>query len=209
MVSPALDALVAFLRIDGDLLAASATASLDLDTPDDAGLEAWVAALPESEKTSIVLRVVSGAEPHLPRELLRRFQESRPRAGAPAKIKARTVGELLEAAKARSEQRRSKEVEREAREKVRQERKTADARELHLAALAKREAATWGEVDTLIATKQPKAYDEAITLMRDLRDVCARAGRQAQAAMRIARLREEHAKKPSLLERLRRAGLTP
>ena len=44
-------------------------------------------------------------------------------------------------------------------------------------------------------------------LLRDLRDVCVRAGRQAEAASRIARLREEHAKKPSFIERIRKAGL--
>ena len=64
------------------------------------------------------------------------------------------------------------------------------------------------ELDALIATKQPKKYDEAVALLGDLRDVCARGGRQAEAATRIARLREEHTKKPSLIERFRKAGLT-
>ncbi len=44
-------------------------------------------------------------------------------------------------------------------------------------------------------------------LLRDLRDVCLRAGRQAEAATRIGRLCEEHAKKPSLIERIRKIGL--
>jgi hypothetical protein len=208
-LSPALEELAAFLRVDGDLIAAAATASQDLDTHDDTGLEAWVSTLPEAERISLLVRLVSGAEPHLPGELLRRFRASRSRVEAPVKITARSVGELLEAAEARAEQRRSKEAERAAREKARQERKTAEARERHLAALAGREAAAWSEVDKLIATRQPKAYDEAVALLHDLRDVCARAGRQVEAATRIARLRDEHAKKPRLLERLRKAGLTP
>lgn len=206
-LSPALEALAAFLRVDGDLVAAAATASLDRGTPDDAGLEAWVSTLPEAERTSLVVRLVNGAEPHLPGELLQRFQASRSRDRAPAKIKARTVGELLEAAEARAEQRRSKEADRAAREKARQERETADAHERHLTALARREAAAWSEVDKLIATRQSKGYDDAVTLLRDLRDVCARAGRQVEAATRIARLCDVHAKKSNLLDRLRKAGL--
>ena len=39
-----------------------------------------------------------------------------------------------------------------------------------------------------MANKQPKKYDEAIMLLRDLREVCVRAGRQAEVASRIARL---------------------
>lgn len=208
-LSPALQALAAFLRVDGDLVAAAATASLDRDTPDDVAFEAWVSTLPEAERTSLVVRLVGGAEPHLPGELLHRFQASRPEGGAPARIKARTVGELLEAAEARAEQRRSKEAARKARARARQERMTMDARERHLASLAGREAALWSGVDKLIATKQPKRYDEAVTLLRDLRDVCARAGRQVEAARRIARLWEVHARKSSLLERLRKAELMP
>jgi len=42
----------------------------------------------------------------------------------------------------------------------------------------------------------------------DLRDVYVRGGRQAEAATHIARLREEHTKKPSLIDRFRKAGLT-
>ena len=63
-------------------------------------------------------------------------------------------------------------------------------------------------IDGLIATKQPKKYDEAVALLADLRHVCARGGREVEAATRLARLREEHAKKPSLIERFRKAGLT-
>ena len=166
-----------------------------------------MSALPEAEKTSILVRLVSEAEAHLRGELLRRFRRSRTFKAPPAKTKARTVGELLKAAEARAAERRSQEAERAAREKARREREAAEARERHLTALAKREDEAWREFDALIATKQPKKHDEAVVLLRDLRDVCSRAGRQAEAATRIARLREEHGKKPSLIERFRKAGL--
>lgn len=206
-LSAALEAFADFLRIDRDLIAAAATASPDLVATDDDALQRWVSALPEVEKTALLVRLVGGAEAHLRAELLRRFRASRASEIPAATIKARTVGELLQAAEARAEERRRQEAERAAREKTRREREAAEARERHLAALAKREAEAWRELDALIATKQPKNYDEAVALLRDLRDVCVRGGRQAEAAIHIARLREEHAKKPSLIERFRKAGL--
>jgi len=78
---------------------------------------------------------------------------------------------------------------------------------LRLSVLAKREEEAWRQLDGLIATKHPNECDEAIVLLCDLRDLCARTGRQAEAMARVARLREEHGNKPSPIKRIRRAGL--
>ena len=86
--------------------------------------------------------------------------------------KPRAVRDLLAAAEDRAEERRRQERERATHEKARREREEAAARELRLNALAKREEEAWRQVGALIATKQPKNYDEAIVLLRDLRD-CA------------------------------------
>jgi hypothetical protein len=201
-----LEAFVEFMRIDRDLIEVAAAASPELAATDDAALKGWVATLPDAEKTTLLVRLVGGAEAHLRAELLRRFRDSHAPGALPAK--ARTVGELLKAAEGRAQERRSQKAEQAAREKARREREAAEARERHLAALAKREVEAWRELDALIATKHPKKYDEAVALLADLRDVCARGGRQVEAATRLARLREEHAKKPSLIERFRKAGLT-
>jgi len=206
-MSPALEAFANFLRIDEDLIEAAATASTELGATDDAALKVWVAALPEAEKTSLLVRLVGGAEAHLRGELVRRFRESRAAEAAAGTTEARTVGELLKAAKSRAEERRRQELERAACKNARREREATEARERHLTALAKREAEAWREIDALIATKQPKKYDEAVTLLRDLRDVCVRGGRLDEATKRIAHLSEEHAKKPSLIGRFRKAAL--
>ena len=205
-LSAAIEAFADFLRIDHDLIDAAATASPDLVAIDDDALQRWISALPEGEQTALLVRLVTGGAAHLSAELLRRFRDARAPEARVAKTKGRTVGELLEAAEAQAKERARQEAERAAREKAHRERKEAEARERHLTALAKREGEAWRELDALIATKHPKKYDEAIMLLRDLRDVCVRAGRQAEAASRIARLREEHAKKPSFIERIRKAG---
>lgn len=36
--------------------------------------------------------------------------------------------------------------------------------------LAKREAQTWRRVDTLVATRKQSEYDEAVRLLKDLKD---------------------------------------
>ena len=68
--------------------------------------------------------------------------------------------------------------------------------------MAHREPATLREIDELIATKRPKDYDRAVTLLVDLRDLAGRSGRTAEAEARILELRQRHSNKPSLLKRL-------
>jgi hypothetical protein len=206
--SAALEALVAFMRVDRDLLEAAAAGSPEAEETLPAGdVERWVSDLPEAERTALLVRLVWGDEPHLRAELVRRFRDSR--AASPSETAAgrRTVGELLEAAERRSEERRRREAERAARERARQEREAAEARERHLASLAGREAEAWGEVEALIATKQPGKYDAAVALLRDLRELAVRAERREEVEGRLGGLRERHAKKPSLIGRLRAAGL--
>jgi hypothetical protein len=62
-------------------------------------------------------------------------------------------------------------------------------------------------IDRLIATKQPGRYDEAVRLLCDLRELALGRGRGDEVDARLRRLCEGHARKPSFLDRLRRAGL--
>jgi uncharacterized Zn finger protein len=82
----------------------------------------------------------------------------------------------------------------------------AASREKYLERLAKREAETWRRVDELIATRRSSDYDQAVRLLRDLRELAAKKGRRAEADRRIRKLRERHAKKSSFLNRLGKLG---
>ncbi len=202
-----LKAFADFLRIDGDLIKVAAARSPEIAaSSSDREVKQWIAALPESEKTDWLVRLAKGREPHLGSELLRRFRESRklPRSRGEAR---RTVGELLAAAEQLSQERRRQEAERAATERARREREEAEARERYFTSLAKREPAAWREVEMLIATKHPGRYDDAVKLLRDLRDLGLHDGRAAEVEARILRLCEEHARKPSFIERLHKAGL--
>jgi len=213
-VPPGLGALTAplkafaeFLRLDQDLIAAAAAGSpAEGETVSDADVAGWVTALPESEKTAWLLRLASGQGVHLRAELLKTFRTSRGQAGVPPG-KSRSVAEIVEAGEQHAEARRRSEVEREARERMRREQEAAAAREKHLASLAKREPEAWRQVDALIATKRPGDYEKAVQLLKDLADLGEKRGRQAEVRDRLARLRQEHARKATLLERLKAAGL--
>jgi len=65
-----------------------------------------------------------------------------------------------------------------------------------------REHEVWTQVDELIATVKPKAYDQAVVFLTELRDLADRAGRRPDWDARTRALREAHARKPSLLRRL-------
>ncbi len=113
----------------------------------------------------------------------------------------------MEASQQHAEARRRREAERAARERLRREQEAEAARERQLASLAKREPDAWRQVDALIATKRPRDYEAAVRLLKDLTDLGQKRGRQAEVRDRLARLRQEHARKPTLLQRLKAAGL--
>ncbi len=141
------------------------------------------------------------------REILRRFRAARQPEQTASHSVGRTVGQLLAATERRDQEKRRLAAEKKAREEARRQEEAAKARQKRLDALAKREAQTWQEVDALIATRQPKKYDEAVQLLRDLRDLAEREGRTSAATSRLSDLRVTHSNKPSLIRRLSAAGL--
>jgi hypothetical protein len=208
-----LSSFAEFLRIDEDLIAVAAERS-DTRSPERPSREEWIAwirRLPDSEKEALLLRAAEGQDPHLSGELLQRFRRDAAAAGAessePMAAEPRTAGALLAAAERHAEERRRQAAERRAAERARRECEQAIARAAFLDGLEGREPEMWRQVESLIATKRPKDYDQAVTLLVDLRDLSARSGRDGEFQAQIRELRERHALKVSLLERLNRAGV--
>jgi hypothetical protein len=152
----------------------------------------------------LVEAATRGVHPRM--ELLRGLGETRNTVSS-RQPEPRTVAELLAAADGRAGARQPKAAERAAREQAVREREVAEARERHLARLAKEGAEAWRRVDALVATRRPAANDEAASLLRDLREIGARDGRAAEVESGIQALREEHARKQNFLLRLKRIGL--
>lgn len=207
-LSASLVSLAEFLRIDDDLLHVAAKASsplADLVLDRDEFL-AWVGTLAAPEKDELLTRLVIESEQVAVTELQQRFRQQRGAAGSGPVTTGRTVGQLLAAAKAHAQQRRRIETEKRAEEKTRREREEAVAREKHLDSLVGREARLWAEIDALVATTQAAGYDQALRHLVDLRDLDARR-RGGDFRLRIASLRQVHARKPAFIRRLDKAGL--
>jgi hypothetical protein len=203
-----LTAVAEFLCIDPDLLAASADGSAQAaaDEPTAAQLRSWVTGLPAREKDTILTDLITGGDSHLRSQLLRHYRDEHP-ADPSTTTAPRTAGQLLAAAADLRAERERRDAEQHEHERVRRERSAAAARERQLDALAVDQPAAWQQVDALIATKKPREYDTAVQLLVDLRDLGERDGNTAPFRQRLAELRMEHARKPSLLERLELAGL--
>jgi hypothetical protein len=207
-LSPALRSLVQFLDIDTDLLEAAAELSVDLELapPPSEMLSSWIATLPEQEKNGLLFRIALGNDPHVGIELIRRFQEECPNAALTMSPGSRTAGELLAEKDRRAAERTRHDEERKRLEQEREAQHRAAERAKYLDALETCEAQSWDQLNTLIATKRPKDYLCAVTLLTDLRELANRNGSPAIFQERLGRLCTLHASKPSFLRRLKDAG---
>jgi hypothetical protein len=207
-LSESLESMADFLRIDGDLLHAAAEASLPIG---DAGINRdeirpWVDKLATDEKDDLITNLMVDADHAQVAELLQRFLKERAAAGVGPAPTGRTVERLRGAAEVYATERKRMEAEKRAKEKAQREREAAISREKHLDGIVGREAELWADIYALVATKQPKSYDQAVKLLIDLRDLDAR-GRGIDFKLRMEALRQAQARKPSFVERLRKARL--
>lgn len=206
-LSAPLESLAEFLRIDADLLHVAAEASPPMgDTDLDRDkVRVWVGKLPSKEKDEVLTNLLVDAHHASIAELLQRFLEEQAGSAGPAPVR-RSVNQLLRAAKAHATERERMEADKRAQEEARREREAALAREKRLDSLVGREAELWSEVGSLVATKQSKSYDQAVEILVDLRDLAAR-GKGGDFRSRVEALREANTRKPSFIERLRKAGI--
>ncbi|MEI9475626.1 MAG: hypothetical protein WCO26_03525 [Deltaproteobacteria bacterium] len=210
-LSASLESLADFLRIDPDLLLVAARASLQMVDVGEQQEEVrkWVAELQADEKEDVLTRLIAGEDFAPATELRRRFVRECTQEGqrAARQPRRRTAAELLRSAEDLAEESRRVAAQKAAEGKARRERETGILRAKHLDEIAGREPVLWNEVENLISTKQPKSYDSAVELLVDLRDLAARKGKTDKFRTRLDAICMAHARKPSFIERLRKAGL--
>ncbi|MBK1667080.1 hypothetical protein CKO28_03345 [Rhodovibrio sodomensis] len=194
-LSGALDAFAEFFGIDADLVAVAAEREAVDRLPSGDAARAQVAALPEAEKTDLLVRLVEG-DPHVESTLRARLRDD------DAAAARRTVGELRRRAQARADERARAAAERRAAEQRRQAEAAERARRARLDAVRQRGADAWRDVEAEIARRNAAAYDRAATLLADLKTIAAENGTQDAYAHRLEDLRARHARKPKLLDRL-------
>jgi hypothetical protein len=206
-LNASLTSLAEFIRIDPPLLAAAAQASRSLEhvRPKRDEIRAWLARLPAGEKDDLLARVVEGEDLSLAGTLLQRFVKERNAGGRQSAEmpERRTVGELLGGA----EELRRIAARKAAEAQARKKRKAAITRAKYHDEIAEREPELWNEIGSLIATRQPKSYDQAVKLLADLRDLATRKEKTEEFGVKINELTRMHAQKQAFLRRLRKTGL--
>jgi hypothetical protein len=209
-LSASLESLAGFLYVDRDLLevAAQASPSLERSTLDREDVRGWIAKLPAKEKDELLTNLVVDGDHVVGTEHLWKLLKERSIGPIGASPPRRSVGDLLRVTEASATERRRIEAEKRARENVRREREMALARDKHLDSLASHLPELWDKVESLITTKQPRKYDEAIKILIDLRDVDTRT-KCGDFRFLIAELWRAHARKPAFIERLNNANLGP
>jgi FtsZ-interacting cell division protein YlmF len=203
-----LQSLSDFLRIDRDLVAAAAEASPNSKATGISRkqITEQLAKVPTEEKDEFLIRLMEPEDASLVWERKQRVMRddlNQPAGGTPR----RQVAELRARAETIRQARERAEADRRAHEKAQHEREHAQRRTAYLDSLAGREEDLWQKVNQLVATKQPKRYDEAVTILKDLRDLSARQGDQSKFRQAMGKLHDEQSRKPTLVDRLRAAGL--
>jgi hypothetical protein len=195
-----------FFGIDRDLLEVAARRSSRSSRKDDnrEALKSWVHDLREEEKDEILLRVMAD-EAHVGMEFKMRFAREMSGRNKPAiEEHRRTAGELLKAAEELTQEHERQAVVRAAAEKSREEKELAAARNKYLQSLTGKENKIWLKIESLISTKQPGKYDEAVKLLVDLRDIAEGRGKSEDFLSRYRELCRKHEKKPSLLRKIQK-----
>ena len=116
--------------------------------------------------------------------------------------KGRTAGQLLSIARARREEAERRAAKKIEREREKREQAAAIIRARHLDGLAARQADAWREVEGLVESRKPAAYDQAVVLLRDLREISDTTGRSPEFKSFVDDLRQRHRAKVSFLKRL-------
>jgi hypothetical protein len=206
-LNASLESFADFMRLDKDLIQVAAENSIaeQKSVQNDQKLKIWIGGLPNSEKDTIIFRLINDNDPHIGNELLQRFRKT-------LSIKdtqkaSRTVMKMLQKAEAYTKKKDRQIAEQKAKEKARKEKEAAIAREKHLNGLAGREKEIWKKVDTLILTKKPKDYDEAVRLLIDLKDLAKKTNTTSLFKSKLMAIRENHSRKSSFINRIDSANL--
>jgi len=200
-------ALVEFLEIDPDLLAAAAAGSdLARDQEGDGNTaREWIAALPEGECRATLRLLLEGRAREAERTLKTRFLAWQRERSPPqtAVVGRRTVAELRTLAEDAGRIRREREAKARAQAKARQRQQ----REAYLATLAADFDRAWAAAHEMAERGTASGYDETLRAIVDLGEAYAlrKEGEAFEQALRRFMIR--HGKRGALVRRLTGAKL--
>jgi len=195
VLSPSLRNFIDFFGIDIDLVMAATQSSPTVGKIDEQ-LSASIDRLSEKEKHNFLQRVLK-SEPHLDIALANRLRElsGTGKVEQPASER-RTIRQILAASKVVTQHR--KEIER-------QQKEAAHAKKVEK--IAQRETQLWAKLPGLIDQKRANTYDEAVSILKDLRDLATHQQRLTEFQDRLTAIRSQYPTLRGLQNRLKEAGL--
>ncbi len=212
-MTPSLETLVKFLCLDIDLITAAAERSVS-DAQSRLSrkeIATWAGRLSSKEREKVLVRILEGSDPYILSELRKRaLSEIRGAGGTEGRSREgdrRTVGELVAKSKVAAQERWKVEAESLAREKTKRDREQAAHRKKYLEHLAGKEEGLWNQVEEHIAAKHHVRYDEAVSLLQDLRDLAAMKGNQPEFSRRMKALHGKYSTRSALVKRFLNAKL--
>jgi hypothetical protein len=191
--TPALRNWVEFFGVDADLIAAGAQASPSASASSE--LSPYLEQLSADEMRAFLQRLLQG-EARLDLALRQRLREFVPAQLTTPVARRRTMRELAAAADVIEKER-----------KAASKRKAQATHEAKMKTLEPQADKLWKQVDGLIAMKTTTAYDEAVTLLKDLRDLAAYQRRTPEFKQRIAAIQERYPTLSGLKRRMEQAKL--
>ena len=201
-------ALVEFLEIDPDILAAAMAGSArapTTDADDRDRLDAWLGEWSRDEMVAVLKLITQGQGQDAERRVRIRHATWL-KAQRPARASAtprRSVAELSELAKLASGPR----LEREAKERAQQEAERRHQREAHLRRLMADVDKHWEAVDVQAKRGSASGYDQAVRALAELAEGHALTSSREEFERTLRQFVVRHATRGALLRRLTEAGL--
>jgi hypothetical protein len=201
-------ALVEFLEIDPDMLAAAMAGSARISPADVAEadrIDAWLAEWRRDDMMAVLKLLAQGRGQEAQR-LVRSRQAAWLRTQRPAHAPAtprRNVAELRQLAKSGT----AKRLEREAQERAKQEAERRQQREAYLRQWMTEVDQHWDAADAQAKRGSASGYEQAVRILVDLAEGYALTSSRKEFERTLRRFLVRHATRGALLRRLTKAGL--
>ena len=207
-LTPAQQALVEFLEIDSDMLAAAIAGSAPLsgDAAEQAGqLQAWLGQWSRGEMADVLKLIVQGQEQQAQRQVKTRhaawLKAQRPACAAQAP--QRSVGQLRELAQAAESVR----LERQAQERAQRNAQRRLQHEAHLRQLMTDVDQHWAAIDAQMQRPSGTGYKKVVSLLAELAQGYALTSSRAAFDQLLGRWLAPYTRRSALMRGLAEAGL--
>lgn len=208
-LSPAQQALVEFLEISPDLLAAASTSSAPATSTDteDQRIDSWLGTWSSNDMKSILKHIATGKGLEAERAIKSRYAawlkaQISPASSANARL---TVAELQKLAEAAASERKKH----EAKVRAEQDAERRRQREAHLRQIMTAAKAYWKTAEAQAGRGVASGYDNAARILSELAEGYDLTSSRAAFERDLGQFLVPHAKRKALLQRLTKMGLWP